>query len=98
QIEADHGSESVKPWCFGIESGGATGWPATDFLEDMVLREAGPEGYDQWVDHEIPFDDPQILSALEPAGSILQNPDYVNGGIGDPRSIATRSEEHTSEL
>lgn len=89
QIVADHGSDSVKPWCFGIESGGATGWPATDFLEDMVLREAGPDVYDQWVDHEIPFNDPQIVSALERAGEILRNPDYVNGGIGDPRSIAT---------
>lgn len=89
QIVADHGSDAVKPWCFGIESGGATGWPATDFLEDMVLREAGPDVYDQWVNHEIPFDDPQIVASLERAGSILQNEDYVNGGIGDPRSIAS---------
>jgi alpha-glucoside transport system substrate-binding protein len=89
QISADHGSDSVKPWCFGIESGGATGWPATDFMEDMVLREAGPDVYDQWVNHEIPFDDPQIVASLERAGSILQNEDYVNGGIGDSRSIAT---------
>ncbi|GGF37773.1 alpha-glucoside ABC transporter substrate-binding protein [Microbacterium sorbitolivorans] len=89
QISADHGSDSVKPWCFGIESGGATGWPATDFMEDMVLREAGADVYDQWVNHEIPFDDPQIVASLERAGDILQNEDYVNGGIGDSRSIAT---------
>ncbi len=88
EIVAEHGSESVKPWCAGIESGGATGWPATDFLEDMVLREAGPEVYDQWVAHEIPFNDPQIVASLNLAGSILQNEDYVNGGIGDSRSIA----------
>jgi alpha-glucoside transport system substrate-binding protein len=55
----------------------------------MVLREAGPDVYDQWVNHEIPFDDPQIVASLERAGSILQNEDYVNGGIGDSRSIAT---------
>src|SRR5690606_2782630 len=85
----DHGSDTVKPWCFGIESGGATGWPATDFLEDMVLREAGPDVYDQWVNHEIPFNDPQIVASLERAGEILQNDEYVNGGIGDTRSIAT---------
>lgn len=89
QIVADHGSDTVKPWCFGIESGGATGWPATDFVEDMVLREAGPDVYDQWVDHEIPFDDPQILASLDRAGDILKNEDYVNGGIGDSRSIAS---------
>ncbi|WP_105567804.1 ABC transporter substrate-binding protein [Microbacterium halophytorum] len=89
QISADHGSDTVKPWCYGIESGDATGWPATDFLEDMVLREAGPEAYDQWVNHEIPFDDPQIVASLDRAGSILQNEDYVNGGIGDARSVAS---------
>nr|WP_163540946.1 ABC transporter substrate-binding protein [Occultella kanbiaonis] len=92
QIVADHGADGVvKPWCAGIESGGATGWPATDFIEDMVLREAGPEVYDQWVTHEIPFNDPQIYAATERAGSILRNEDYVNGGIGDSRSIATTS-------
>ncbi|UNX56289.1 ABC transporter substrate-binding protein [Georgenia sp. TF02-10] len=91
QIAADHGSEDVKPWCAGIESGGATGWPATDWIEDMVLRAGGPDVYDQWVNHEIPFNDPQIVEAVDMAGGILKNPDYVNGGIGDPRSIATTS-------
>lgn len=79
----------AKPWCAGIASGDATGWPATDFLEDVVLRTAGPDVYDQWVAHEIPFDDPQIVEALDTAGSILKNPDYVNGGLGDVTSIAT---------
>jgi len=89
KISADKGSSSVKPWCAGIESGGATGWPATDWLEDMVLRTAGPDVYDQWVQHKIPFDDPRIVTALDRAGSILQDPKRVNGGIGDPRSVAT---------
>lgn len=89
QIAADHGNDTVKPWCYGIESGGATGWPATDFVEDMVLRTAGPDVYDQWVAHDIPFNDPQIVEAVDAVGDIVQNPDYVNGGIGDPRSIAT---------
>ncbi|WP_129339482.1 ABC transporter substrate-binding protein [Cellulomonas endophytica] len=77
------------PWCAGIGSGEATGWPATDFLEDVVLRTAGPEVYDQWVNHEIPFDDPQIVEALGTAGEILKNPEFVNGGLGDVTSIAS---------
>jgi alpha-glucoside transport system substrate-binding protein len=80
-----------KPWCAGIESGGATGWPATDWIEDMVLREGGGELYDQWVTHKVPFNDPQIVAATDTAGSILKNDAYVNGGIGDSRSIATTS-------
>ncbi|GIG70366.1 ABC transporter substrate-binding protein [Phytomonospora endophytica] len=75
------------PWCAGIESGEATGWPATDWVEDMVLRTAGPEVYDQWVKHEIPFNDPKIVAALERVGTILRNPEYV----GDVKSIATTS-------
>lgn len=85
QIVADGG----VPWCAGLESGEATGWPATDWLEDVLLRTAGPEVYDQWVAHEIPFDDPQVAEALETVGTILKNPDYVNGGFGDVRSIAS---------
>jgi alpha-glucoside transport system substrate-binding protein len=81
----------TKPWCAGIESGGATGWPATDWIEDMVLRSGGGDVYDQWVTHEIPFNDPAIVEATDMAGAILKNDDYVNGGIGDSRSIATTS-------
>jgi alpha-glucoside transport system substrate-binding protein len=54
-----------KPLCVGIESGQATGWPFTDWVEDMVLRQAGADVYDQWVNHEIPFDDPQIVTAMQ---------------------------------
>ena len=57
QIVADGGI----PWCAGIESGVATGWPITDWFEDFMLRINGPEVYDQWVNHEIPFNDPQVL-------------------------------------
>ncbi|UZN02934.1 ABC transporter substrate-binding protein [Cellulomonas sp. S1-8] len=87
QIVADH--PDVKPWCAGIESGDATGWPATDWLEDVVLRTAGPDVYDQWVSHEIPFDDPAIVEALVAVGDILQSEEYVNGGLGNVASIAT---------
>ena len=52
----------IKPWCAGIGSGDATGWPATDWLEDVLLRSAGPDVYDQWVNHEIPFNDPAVVT------------------------------------
>ncbi len=55
----------AKPLCVGIESGQATGWAYTDWVEDMVLRQAGPDVYDQWVNNEIPFDDPQIVEAMQ---------------------------------
>ncbi len=89
QIIADN--PDVKPWCAGIESGTATGWTATDWLEDWMLRTAGPDVYDQWVAHEIPFNDPQVVDALNDVGDYLKNDDYVNGGLGGIQSIATTS-------
>jgi len=80
-----------KPWCAGIGSGDATGWPITDWVEDVMLRMYGTDVYDQWVNHEIPFNDPQVAAAFDEVGYFLKNPDYVNGGYGDVRSIATTS-------
>ncbi len=74
-----------KPWCVGFGSGDATGWPGTDWLEDLMLRTAGPEKYDAWVAHKIPFNDPSVATALAKVGSIVKNPKYV----GDVKSIAT---------
>lgn len=79
----------AKPWCAGIESGPATGWPATDWLEDMMLRTVTPEEYDMWVNHEMPFNDPKVVEALDKAGAILKNDKYVNGGLGNVKTIAT---------
>lgn len=87
QIKKDN--PDALPWCAGIESGTATGWTATDWLEDWMLRTAGPDVYDQWVAHEIPFDDPQVVEALDGVGEYLRNPDYVNGGLGGVESIAS---------
>lgn len=68
------------PWAIGVESGAASGWPATDWIEDIMLRTAGPEVYDQWVAHEIPWTDPRVKEAWEIFGKIVRNSDYVYGG------------------
>ncbi|MGW8484672.1 ABC transporter substrate-binding protein [Microbacterium sp. NPDC055903] len=75
------------PWCAGFESGTATGWPGTDWIEDYVLRQAGTDVYDQWVAGEVPFTDDAIKGAFDSVGELLLNPDYVNAGFGDVRSI-----------
>ncbi|MEA5449605.1 ABC transporter substrate-binding protein [Leptolyngbya sp. CCNP1308] len=73
-------ADGSKPWCMGMESGQATGWVGTDWVEDILLRQAGPAVYDQWVSHEIPFADPQVKAAFESFGAIALNPDAVLGG------------------
>ncbi|GAB3944247.1 hypothetical protein GCM10027614_34110 [Micromonospora vulcania] len=84
-------ASGMKPWCVGVESGDATGWPATDWIEDVILRTQGPEVYDQWTTHAIQFNDPRITDAVNRAGTILKNDKYVNGGFGGVKSITTTS-------
>jgi len=76
QIVADGGT----PWCVGFESEDATGWPATDWMEDIMLRTAGTDVYDQWVSHDIPFNDPAVQTAAETFGEVMFADGYVLGG------------------
>ena len=78
QIVAD----GETPWCIGLGSGGATGWPATDWVEDMLLRTQTPDVYDGWVDNSISFTDPRIVAAIDEFGAFARNDDYVSGGAG----------------
>ena len=76
EIVADGGT----PWCIGLESGSASGWPGTDWIEDLLLRNAGPETYSQWISHELPFNSPPVIGAFNEFGKVLRNPKYVEGG------------------
>jgi alpha-glucoside transport system substrate-binding protein len=78
QIVADGGT----PWCIGLGSGGATGWPATDWVEDMMLRTQSPAVYDQWVTNELPFNSPEVIAAIDEFGAFAGNDAYVAGGAG----------------
>jgi alpha-glucoside transport system substrate-binding protein len=68
------------PWTIGLESGAASGWPGTDWIEDIMLRTAGPDVYDQWVNHEIPWTSPAVKTAFQYFGQIALNPQMVYGG------------------
>jgi alpha-glucoside transport system substrate-binding protein len=84
QIVAD----GSTPWCVGFESGGATGWPATDWMEDIMLRTAGTDTYDKWYKHEIPFNDPAVQHAGEVFGDVMFHDGYVLGGAAATPDIA----------
>ena len=78
QIVAD----GETPWCIGLGSGGATGWPATDWVEDLLLRTQTPDVYDGWVDNSISFTDARIVGAIDEFGEFARNDAYVAGGSG----------------
>lgn len=70
----------TAPWCIGIESGPATGWVATDWLEEYVLRIGGADFYNQWARHEVPFNDPIVVEAAEQFAAIAFPEGNVLGG------------------
>ncbi len=78
QIAAD----GETPWCIGLGSGAATGWPATDWVEDLMLRTQSAEDYDAWTTNELAFDDPKVVAAIEEFGWFARNDAYVSGGAG----------------
>jgi alpha-glucoside transport system substrate-binding protein len=81
QIVADGSS----PWCVGIESGAATGWPATDWMEEFMLRTTSLENYDRWTVPATPedrllFNSPEVMAAAERLGELWFTENYVYGG------------------
>jgi alpha-glucoside transport system substrate-binding protein len=84
QIIEDGGT----PWCVGFESGGATGWPATDWMEDIMLRTAGADAYDEWVAGDLEFASDEVTNAAEVFGEILFTEDYVLGGAAATTDLA----------
>jgi alpha-glucoside transport system substrate-binding protein len=76
------------PWCLGIESGAATGWPATDWFEDLILQQQGVDKYNQWVSHDIKFDSPEVRQAAATFQQIAFTPGNVVGGR---KSIASNN-------
>jgi alpha-glucoside transport system substrate-binding protein len=69
------------PFCIGLGSDAATGWPFTDWMEDMMLRLKGPDVYDQWVSHEIPFSDPDVVEVGQYVYDLWSQPGFVYGGL-----------------
>lgn len=86
-LSAQMAASGSTPWCIGIESGAATGWPMTDWIEDTMLRTTSLANYDRWVRGDLKFDSPEVRRAIGYVTDIWFNDSYVYGGRD---SIATR--------
>lgn len=84
KIAADGG----KPWCIGLGSDAATGWPGTDWIEDLMLRLHTPDVYDGWVDNTVKFNDKRVIEAFEEYAWFSRNDAFVDGGS---KAVATVS-------
>jgi alpha-glucoside transport system substrate-binding protein len=78
-------ADGSNPWCVGIESGAATGWPATDWMEEVMLRTTSLENYDRWSlpatpEDRLLFTSPEVKNAAEVLASIWFAENNVFGG------------------
>jgi len=77
-------SSGKYPWSMGVSSGASSGWPAADWIAEIYLNQSGPDMYDKWYTHKIPWTDPSIKSAFQMFGQIVSGKHYINGA---PQSI-----------
>ncbi len=70
---ADSLAGDASTWCIGLESGAASGWPGTDWIEDIMLRQAGPDAYDAWVAGDLEWTSDDVSGAFETFGEVLEN-------------------------
>jgi alpha-glucoside transport system substrate-binding protein len=84
QIKADGNT----PWCMGIESDTATGWPATDWFETLVAKYGGVDEYNSWVTGETKFDSDVVRQAADEFDTLL----FTEGNtLGGREAIASTS-------
>lgn len=89
-------ADGNTPWCVGLESGQATGWPFTDWTEDLMLRTAGPEAYDQWVAGELKFSDPAVINVFNMINDLWSIEDAVFAAGGS--IVATAFQDNGQPL
>ncbi len=77
QIKAD----GTAPWCMAWNADQATGWVGTDWIEQLMLSVNGPDAYNDWIFHRIPFDDPTVVAAFDAFADIAKTQGNVYGGV-----------------
>jgi alpha-glucoside transport system substrate-binding protein len=73
-------ADGPSTWCMGLGSGAASGWPGTDWIEDILLQRFGSKIYGQWAAGELPWDSSQVAEAWKIWGEIVTDPRQVRGG------------------
>ena len=73
-------ADGYVPWSMGMESGDATGWTGTDFIQDILLVTQGPDYVAGIIDGTIPYNDPGVKAAYEIYGKWAKDPAYTISG------------------
>jgi len=73
QMGAANKGNAQALWCLGIESGAASGWPGTDWIENILLRQSGPDVYNDWWAGKVKWTDPKIKAAFDVYMDVVKN-------------------------
>ncbi len=82
QVARIAATEETRPWCVGLESGAASGWPGTDWIEDFLLRQSGPDAYDRWVAGDLPWTSSEVRNAFAAYGQVVADGAVAGGEAG----------------
>lgn len=74
------------PWCLGLAAPPTSGWPGTDWIEDILLHSAGPEIYRQWAAGTLPWTSDPVRKAFQDWGAVAVRPGGIQGGAPPPCS------------
>ncbi|MFD2470252.1 ABC transporter substrate-binding protein [Amycolatopsis silviterrae] len=75
------------PWCLGLASPPTSGFPGTDWIEDILLHSAGPEIYRQWAGGTLPWTSDPVRQAFRDWGTLVVRPGGIQGGA--PAALLT---------
>ena len=78
RVATDH----TAPWCVGLASGAASGWPGTDWIENILLRQSGPRAYDDWTSGALAWTSPQVRAAFQVYGDVVASGSVAGGPQG----------------
>jgi len=85
---AELAGQGRAPYCAGLESGAASGWPGAGWVEQLVLTQSGPAAFDRWVQGQLPWTSPEVRQAFQTFGAVVTDPKMVAGG---PTAVLTTS-------
>ncbi len=81
-------SNGDVPWSMGFESADATGWTGSDFIQDLLLVQQGPQYVLDIISGKVPYNDAGVKAAYELYGKWAMDPKYTVGGAQGTLSTA----------
>lgn len=79
-LTASLAARGTSPWCMGLEDSSSSGWPGTDWIEDILLHQSGPKAYSHWVAGTLPWTSEPVVRAWQTFGKVADAPGQVHGG------------------